>query len=147
MRPWVPTLARSTEQLELIARGGYVIYEPSQAPMAIILATGSEVQLAVNVARSLAARQLAVRVVSMPCCERFMQQDLAYQAEVLAPGLQKRLAIECGVSDYWHQFVGTQGRIFGLDSFGKSGPGAAVMQAFGFSEDYLLAEIESYCRS
>ena len=146
-RQAVPTLARNPTQLGLIKRGGYVIYEPGQAPEAVIMATGSEVQLAVSVAQSLAAQNRAVRVISMPCCERFMQQDIAYQAEVLAPGLQKRIAIECGVSDYWHQFVGTLGKVIGVDGFGKSAKGPEVMQAFGFSADYLLGEITTYLAS
>ncbi|TJY58986.1 transketolase [Sinimarinibacterium sp. CAU 1509] len=119
-------------------RGGYVLWQSGDVPELAIIATGSEVQLAMEVAKALAAEGRAVRVVSMPCAEQFMAQDAAYRDAVLPPALRKRLAIEAGVSLYWRAFVGLDGDVVGVDSFGESAPASAVFKHFGFTCDQIL---------
>jgi transketolase len=130
--------SRSDAQRADVARGGYVLVEPKTAPEAVIIATGSEVQLAVKAAAQLADKGRAVRVVSMPCVEVFLQQNAAYRDAVLPPELRKRLAVEAGVSTYWRAFVGLDGDVLGLDTFGESAPAAAVFQYFGFTVENLV---------
>jgi transketolase len=120
-------------------RGGYVLWQSGDASELAIIATGSEVQLAVDAAKALAAEGRAVRVVSMPCAELFMTQDAAYRDAVLPPALRKRLAIEAGVSLYWRAFVGLDGDVVGVDSFGESAPASAVFKHFGFTGEQVLA--------
>ncbi|NKF22240.1 transketolase [Solimonas marina] len=134
----VDAQTRSDAQLADAARGGYVLWEPKSAPEALIIATGSEVQLAVQAAIQLAEQGRAVRVVSMPCVEVFMQQDAVYRDTVLPPELRKRLAVEAGVSHYWRAFVGLEGDVIGLDSFGESAPAAVVFKHFGFTAETIV---------
>ncbi|HVT35127.1 MAG TPA: transketolase [Nevskiaceae bacterium] len=124
------------------ARGGYVLWEPATAPQAVILATGSEVQLAVDAAKKLAGK-LAVRVVSLPCVERFMKQDAAYRESVLPKNLKKRLAVEAGVTLYWRAFVGDEGDVIGVDTYGESAPAPAVFKHFGLTVDHVVARLEA----
>ncbi|MDD3764119.1 MAG: transketolase [Nevskiales bacterium] len=120
-------------------RGGYVLWESGASPELAIIATGSEVQLAVDVAKALAGEGRSVRVVSMPCAEVFLAQEPAYRDAVLPPALRKRLAIEAGVSVYWRAFVGLDGDVVGVDSFGESAPAKAVFEHFGLTSDQILA--------
>ncbi len=120
-------------------RGGYVLWESGEVPELAIIATGSEVQLAVDVAKALAGEGRSVRVVSMPCAEVFLAQEPAYRDAVLPPALRKRLAIEAGVSVYWRAFVGLDGDVVGVDSFGESAPAKAVFEHFGLTSDQILA--------
>jgi len=101
----------------------------------IILATGSELQLAMDAARELGS---AVRVVSMPCFERFDRQDAAYKMDVLPPSVTVRIAIEAGVSDIWYKYVGLAGKVIGTDKFGFSAPGCIVMDEFGINAKNLV---------
>jgi transketolase len=133
---------RSEQQQADAARGGYVLWEPKSAPEAVIIATGSEVQLAVKAAAQLADKGRAVRVVSMPCAEVFARQDAAYRDTVLPPELRKRLAIEAGVSAYWRAFVGLDGDVLGVDSFGESAPAGVVFKHFGFTVENLVERTE-----
>ncbi|NGY05097.1 transketolase [Solimonas terrae] len=133
---------RNERQQADAARGAYVLWEPKSAPEAVIIATGSEVQLAVKAAAQLADKGRAVRVVSMPCAEVFAQQDAAYRDTVLPPELRKRLAIEAGVSSYWRAFVGLDGDVLGIDSFGESAPASAVFKHFGFTVENLVERTE-----
>ena len=121
-----------------IARGGYILFEPSSAPQAIIIATGSEVQLALEAARVLEKENSFVRVVSMPCCEVFKRQDPTYREKVLPKNIHARLAIEAGVRDYWWQFVGCEGAVIGIDSFGASAPEKDIWPAFGFTVEDIV---------
>jgi len=129
----LPPQVHPAEHAAQAARGGYVLWEPSEAPKAVILATGSEVPLAVDTAKALAAQGLAVRVVSLPCVERFLAQDAAYRSSVLPAGV-KRLAVEAGVSHYWR---GLADEVLGIDTFGESAPMAAVLKHFGFTVENL----------
>ncbi|PPE73849.1 transketolase [Solimonas fluminis] len=122
-------------------RGGYVLWEPAAAAQGILIATGSEVQLAVDSAKKLAEQGVHVRVVSVPCAEIFRRQDAAYRESVLPKALRKRLAIETGVSLYWAGFVGDEGEVLGVDTYGESAPLAAVMKHFGFTVDNVVAKV------
>ncbi|MGH8446632.1 MAG: transketolase [Solimonas sp.] len=133
---------RSAQQQADTARGGYILWEPQTAPEAVILATGSEVQLAVNAAKQLADKGRAVRVVSVPCAEVFARQDAGYRDTVLPPELRKRLAIEAGVSNYWRAWVGLDGDVLGIDTFGESAPASAVFKHFGFTVENVIARTE-----
>ncbi|MDN5938360.1 MAG: transketolase, partial [Salinisphaera sp.] len=120
--------------LETVARGGYILWEPEAEPEAIVIATGSEVELAVAAARTLADEGRAVRVVSMPCVAVFDAQNAAYRARVLPPELTRRVAVEAGVSQYWWKFVGSAGRVLGVDDYGESAPYEEVYAHFGLTE-------------
>lgn len=135
----LPPQAHGAEHATLAARGGYVLWEPAEAPQALILATGSEVALAVDAAKALAAKGKPVRVVSLPCVERFLAQDADYRKAVLPDGL-KRLAVEAGVSHYWR---GLADAVLGIDSFGESAPMAAVLKHFGFTVENVEARVLS----
>ncbi len=122
-------------------RGGYVLWEPAAAAEGILIATGSEVQLAVDSAKKLAEQGINVRVVSVPCAEIFRRQDAAYRESVLPKTLRKRLAIETGVSLYWAGMVGDEGEVLGVDTYGESAPLAAVMKHFGFTVENVVAKV------
>ncbi|HEY7776324.1 MAG TPA: transketolase C-terminal domain-containing protein, partial [Kineobactrum sp.] len=133
---------RSAAQLTAIARGAYVLVDCAQHPQLILLATGSEVQLAVEAASRLTAAGKQVRVVSMPCAELFMEQDAAYREQVLPSDVLARVAVEAGHADYWYKFVGLDGRVIGMTSFGESAPASDLMTYFGFTVDHVLAAAE-----
>jgi transketolase len=132
-RQGLPHQQRSKAQLQDIKRGGYVLKDCAGAPQIIFIATGSEVQLALDAAAELGAAGTAVRVVSMPCAESFDAQDDAYRANVLPPHCRARVALEAGVSDYWRKYVGLDGAVIGIDTFGESAPASAVFEHFGFT--------------
>ncbi len=124
--------------IDNIKRGAYVLFEAlndEQQLDGIYIATGSEVHLAVAAAKALAAEGLGIRVVSMPCCEIFKAQDENYRQQVLPKSVKKRVAVETGVTDYWYQFVGDEGRVIGIDHFGASAPAEDLFTAYGFTED------------
>jgi transketolase len=129
----LPHQPRSPEQLENVARGGYVLKEAAGEVRALIIATGSEVGLAVTAADRLASEGLGVRVVSMPNPNLFMQQDRAYRDLVLPPAVTARVAVEAGVSHCWAGLVGERGRVVGIDSFGASAPGKALFEHYGLT--------------
>lgn len=118
-----------------VLKGGYVALKESDPLKMIILATGSELQWAMDAAKELGG---AVRVVSMPCLERFDRQHASYAAEVLPPDVTMRIAIEAGVSDLWYKYVGLDGKVIGTDRFGFSAPGSTVMDAFGITAAHLV---------
>jgi transketolase len=138
-RQTTPCQPRNQEAYQNIARGGYVLVEPASAPEAIIIATGSEVQLAVDAAQTLAATGTAVRVVSMPCVDVFLSQDAAYQEEVLPSSVTARVAVEAAHPDYWYKFVGLQGAVVGIDRFGLSAPGEVAMAELGMTIDNVVS--------
>jgi len=145
-RQGLPHQARNAAQVAAIARGGYVLRdcegEGKSAPEAVIIATGSEVALAVGAAERLAEQGRAVRVVSLPCAEVFEQQDAAYRETVLPSNLLARVAVEAGHRDWWYKYVGLDGRIVGMDSFGESAPAAALFEEFGFTVDNVVAAVD-----
>jgi transketolase len=139
----VPHQARDEAALANIVRGGYVLSEAQNGrPEAVIIATGSEVGLAVEAQKQLAAKGRYVRVVSLPSVEVFESQDESYRESVLPSSLRKRVAVEAGVPDYWRKFVGLDGRVVGINRFGESAPGAAVMKAFGFTAENVVRALE-----
>merc|ERR1711871_1352141 len=118
-----------------VLQGGYVALRETAPLKLIIMATGSELQWAMDAAKILGS---AVRVVSMPCFERFDRQDEAYKAEVLPPSATNRMAIEAGVTGLWYKYVGLKGKVLGTDEFGFSAPGDIVMDAFGMNTKSVL---------
>ena len=133
---------RNPEQVVLIDRGAYVLVDCDGQPDLIFLATGSEVDLAVQAAKQLTEKSVKVRVVSVPCAEAFMDQDAEYRESVLPSDVLARVAIEAGHPDYWHKFVGLDGRIVGISTFGESAPGPELMEHFGFSVENVVQVAE-----
>ncbi|MES2212171.1 MAG: transketolase [Pseudomonadota bacterium] len=142
-RQALPTLARTPETCALIARGGYVLWAPKAAPKAIIMATGSEVAVALEAAQKLEA-EYPIQVVSMPSHECFMQQPAAYREAVLPNHIRQRIAIEAGASLSWGRFIGLDGCAIMLDRFGESAKGADVFAALGFDCNAVVAKIRAY---
>lgn len=125
-----------------VARGAYVLWQSAPGrPEAIIIATGSEVHLALAAARQLAERGRVIRVVSMPSWELFQEQPEHYRQEVLPPEVHRRVAVEAGVTLGWERYVGERGKIVGIDRFGASAPGAVVLQELGVRTDRVVAEV------
>lgn len=132
---------RTPEQITHIHRGGYVLKDAADA-QAILIATGSEVELAMHAAQELAQQGIAVRVVSMPCADVFDRQDAGYKASVLTKGVP-RVAIEAGVTDYWYKYVGLEGAVVGIDTFGESAPAGVLFKHFGFTTENVVAQVKS----
>jgi len=134
--------SRNAEQLSAVARGGYVLSEGSGAARAVIIATGSEVAVALAAQQALAADGIAVRVVSMPCTQAFDRQDQAYRESVLPRGIP-RVAVEAGVTDYWRKYVGLEGKVIGIDRYGESAPAGELFKFFGITGDAVAAAVRS----
>ena len=137
----VPFQRRDAAQVAAIRRGAYVLadWADAQAPKRVILiATGSEVALAMGAREKLSAEGVATRVVSMPCASVFDRQEASYRDAVLPHGIP-RVAVEAGVTDYWRKYVGLDGAIVGIDTFGESAPAAALFAHFGFTIDHVVA--------
>jgi transketolase len=141
-RQALPHQYRDEATLKNIARGGYVLVGCNGTPDAIIIATGSEVQLAVNAAKKLSAQNKKIRVVSMPSTDHFAAQDKAYQESVLPKAVTARVAIEAGNTDFWHRYVGTQGKIIGIDRYGESAPAPEVYKALGITVENVVRAVE-----
>ena len=137
-RQGLPHQVRDGETLANISKGGYVLRDSGGQPDIILIATGSEVQLAVAAAESLAGDGVAARVVSMPSTDVFDSQDPAYRDAVLPPSVGTRVAIEAGVTDGWWRYVGQSGKIIGIDSFGLSAPAPQLFEHFGFTVENVL---------
>lgn len=139
-RQALPFQERTAEQIAAIQRGGYVLFNHAQGkPDAILIATGSEVALAMEAAKKLEVESIYVRVVSMPSTDVFLAQDKKYQEEVLPAHVTARVAIEAASSNYWYQFVGMQGKVIGLDRFGASAPAKDVFRDCGFTVDAIVS--------
>jgi len=138
----LPHQKRDQAQLAAIARGGYILSDCQGTPELLLLATGSEVALALAVQEKLHAQGRRVRVVSLPCTELFERQDKAYQDSVLPPAIRARIAIEAAHTDFWYKYVGLDGRIIGMQGFGESAPAAALFEHFGFTAEKVLIVAE-----
>ncbi|MBX2837061.1 MAG: transketolase [Gammaproteobacteria bacterium] len=134
--------SRDDEQIKNISRGAYVLYEPDKTPEAILIATGSEVSLAMEAAALLNDNGLATRVVSMPNTQVFDSQDASYQEAVLPPDITKRVAVEAGSSDLWRKYVGLTGDVMGIDTFGESAPASDAFSHFGFTAENLAKKLQ-----
>ncbi len=136
----LPFQGRSAEQIALIGRGAYVLADADR-PRALIIATGSEVGLAMGAKKELEGQGIAVRVVSMPSTSVFDRQDAAYKNAVLPKGV-KRVAVEAGVTDYWRKYVGLEGAVVGLDRFGESAPSGDLFKFFGFTVEGVVNAVK-----
>ena len=138
-RQGLPYQQRSNEQIANVVRGGYVLKDTDGTPDIILIATGSEVALAVSAADVLGAEGIKTRVVSMPCTDAFDAQDAGYREAVLPASVTARVVIEAGVTETWWRLAGPQGRVIGLDRFGASAPADKLFEHFGFSTDNVVA--------
>jgi transketolase len=134
---------RSLQQVADIARGAYVLFESKPGFCDVILvATGSEVELAVQAAKQLAEKGVAVRVVSMPSTTVFDRQDAAYRESVLPSACKRRVAVEAGTRDFWYKYVGLEGAVIGMNSFGASAPADQLYVHFGITVDAVVSAVE-----
>lgn len=138
----LPHQTRTEQQLADIAKGGYILKDTQAEPEAIIIATGSEIGLAMQTAAALEAKGKHIRVVSLPCTDLFEQQDAEYKQKVLPIEVANRLVIEASHKDYWYKYAGLEGRILGMESFGESAPADQLFAEFGFSVDNAVALVE-----
>ncbi|MCB9786565.1 MAG: transketolase [Deltaproteobacteria bacterium] len=139
-RQGLPQLEGTRAATEGVARGAYVVAgDPDQTPELILIGTGSELHLCTHAAEVLAAEGRSVRVVSMPCAERFLRQPAAWRDAVLPPACKRRLSVEAGRTFGWERFVGDAGRSVGVDTFGESAPADALAELFGINADHVLA--------
>ena len=138
-RQGLPNFERDESQINSIIRGGYVLYEPKGDPSMVLIATGSEVELAMQVAKELEGKT-PLRVVSMPCTERFDLQPLEYQQKVLGKNI-KRVAIEASHSDWWRKYVGLEGDVIGMETFGESAAGNILFEHFGFTKEKIISKL------
>ncbi len=141
-RQGLPHQPRSDQQLADVALGGYILQEPEGALDGILIATGSEVQLALDAAALLKDKGKSVRVVSMPSTDVFMAQDADYREQVLPSDVLARVAVEAGHADYWYKFVGLDGRVVGMTTFGESAPAGDLMKHFGFTAENVADTLE-----
>ncbi|OAT59257.1 transketolase [Obesumbacterium proteus ATCC 12841] len=134
---------RTPEQVANISRGGYILKDCAGQPELIFIATGSEVELAVNAADQLTAEGRKVRVVSMPATEVFDKQDAAYRESVLPAAVSARVAVEAGIADFWYKYVGLNGAVVGMTTFGESAPAELLFKEFGFTVDNVVAKAKA----
>ncbi len=134
---------RTAEQLANIAKGGYVLKDCAGQPELILIATGSEVELAVAAADQLTATGRKVRVVSMPSTDAFDKQDAAYRESVLPSAVSARVAVEAGIADYWYKYVGLNGAVVGMTTFGESAPAELLFKEFGFTVENVVAKAQA----
>ena len=132
---------RDAEQLANIEKGGYVLKDCAGTPDVILIATGSEVALAMDASEQLAAAGTSVRVVSMPCTDRFDAQSADYKESVLPSAVTKRVALEAGISDYWYKYVGLHGAVVGMTTFGESAPANQLFEHFGFTVENVISTV------
>lgn len=138
---------RTSAQIKDISRGGYILQDCENEPDVIIIATGSEVGLAMESAQQLTEKGHQIRVVSMPCCEVFEQQDAEYRELVLPSAVGNRIAIEAGHPAIWYRYTGLSGRVIGMDTFGESAPGAQLFEHFGFTVTNVVEQAEELLNS
>ena len=133
--------ARSPEQIEAISRGGYILRDCEGTPDAIIIATGSEVELAVAACESEALEDKKIRVVSMPCTAVFDRQSQDYRDSVIPPDVSARVVVEAAVTAGWYKYVGIDGIVIGIDTFGESAPAKELFAYFGFTVDKVVEAV------
>ena len=138
---------RTAAQLAEIARGGYVLSDCDGQPELILISAGSEIELVVSAAKALTEEGRKVRVVSMPCTERFDNQDAAYKESVLPKAVRKRLAVEASIAGFWERYVGLDGKVIGMTSFGESAPANVLFKHFGFTPENVLAQARELLNS
>lgn len=140
-RQGLPHQQRDAEQIANIEKGGYVLKDSAGTPDLLLIATGSEVALAMDAAAELEAQGQSVRVVSMPSTDRFDAQDEAYKESVLPSSVTKRVALEAGIADYWYKYVGLDGAVIGMNSFGESAPAEQLFEHYGFTVENVIATV------
>lgn len=138
----LPFMERAPDQLANVARGGYILSDCQGVPDVILMATGSEVSLAMDAAKQLSVSGGKIRVVSMPSTDVFLKQDAAYQAKVFPQEVTARVAIEAAASDYWYKFIGCHGKVIGLDRFGASAPAKDVFKDCGFTVEHIISIVK-----
>lgn len=141
-RQTLPHQVGAAERVSDVTRGAYILREEQGELEAVIIATGSEVALAIEAAEKLSAAGRGVRVVSMPCAEVFQRQDVEYRESVLPSHLLARVAVEASHQDWWYKYVGLDGRVVGMNSFGESAPGPVLMKEFGFTVENVIEAVE-----
>ena len=141
-RQGLPHQKRSPEQIDAIRRGGYVLKDCDGEPEAIIIATGSEVALAVDAATVLEGKGVQIRVVSMPSTDIFDAQPEPYRQSILPPSVRARVSVEAGITDYWYKYLGFDGKPVGIDTFGESAPYKDVFEHFGFTVDNVVHAVK-----
>jgi transketolase len=142
-RQKLPALARTADPVSDTARGGYILREPAGTPKAIIIATGSEVAIAVKAAEALDAEGTPTRVVSLPSWELFARQDAAWREHVLPAAITRRVSVEAGTTFGWSRFTGDHGRNIGIDHFGASAPAEVLFKEFGFTPERIADAVRS----
>lgn len=145
-RQGLPALHHTSAQSEEILRGGYILLEPPTAASAVIMATGSEVGIALQVANALNEAGNSIRVVSIPCVEIFNRQSADWQNKVLPPSIKKRISIEAGNTDFWHRYTGLDGLTIGINTFGVSSPGNEALEHFGLDKNSCIQQIDNYLK-
>jgi transketolase, bacterial and yeast len=136
-------MERTPAQLADVSKGGYVLRDSEGTPDAILIATGSEVELAMLAADELTAKGRKIRVVSMPCTDAFDAQSVEYKESVLPSAVIKRVAVEAGIADYWYKYTGLNGKIIGMHTFGESAPAELLFKEFGFTVENVVQTVES----
>jgi len=138
----LPFQKRDAATIKLIDKGGYILSEATAGkPQAILIATGSEIGLAMSAQKELAEAGIHVRVVSMPCTNLFDRQDQSYRDSVLIKGV-RRVAIEAGISDFWRKYVGLEGAVVGMETFGESAPASELFKHFGFTVENVVKTVK-----
>ncbi len=140
-RQILSTQQHTLDTAYMMQRGGYILQDCAQTPQIILIATGSEVQIALDSADQATKLGIAVRVVSMPCAEKFLMQSIEYQEQVLPQKIRARIAIEASATAYWYRFVGLDGIVIGIDQFGLSAPGPQIYQELGITVEHTLESI------
>jgi transketolase len=139
-RQAVPHLPKNAEQVQHIARGGYILLDCERIPDAIIIGTGSEVSLALKAAKALSEEGYQIRVVSMPSTDVFQLQDRDYRETVLPATVKQRVVVEAAATNYWYQWVGFEGAVVGIDCYGESAPGEKIFTALNLTVDAVIAK-------
>lgn len=137
---------RSSAQVAAIARGAYILQDCDGEPEALVIATGSEMEICRTAVQQLQSQGLAVRLVSMPSSDVFEAQDEAYRESVLPARVRARVAVEAAAADYWYKYVGLDGRVIGMRSFGESAPGDVLMKEFGFTAENVIDTVNALCK-
>jgi transketolase len=143
----LPQQKRTAQQQAAVRRGGYVLIDCVGAPESLVMATGSEIGIAAQAVNSLNERGRRVRLVSMPATDVFDAQDAAYREAVLPKAIGRRLAVEAGATLGWWHYVGSQGRVLGIDRFGASGKASDLFPHFGFTVDNIVKQVEELMQS